>query len=86
MDIEWILKNYTEDKLDCEKLLFQASVDYSFTQEQFIDGCKELKRYTLEKVSLKQHLKILGEMSLIGIKSSIAGKKIREAIIESWHQ
>lgn len=83
MNIKWFPKNYIENESQCEFLLEKAEVKYAFTKEQFYEGCLELRKGRFEKDSLETHLDILGKMSLLGIRSSIAGVKIREAIIAS---
>jgi hypothetical protein len=84
-DIEWLQNNYFESIDECKKLIYKATELYVFTQEQFIEGCKEIKKGEFEKRSLWPHLKILGEMSVYGIKANIAGKKFRESLIESFN-
>jgi len=79
--IDWFVENYIEDKKQCEFLLKQAERKYCFTKEQFYEGCKEFRLWRDEKDSLETHIKLLGEMSLIGIKAYIAGIKLREALL-----
>ena len=83
MEIKWFTENYIEHESRCAFLLDTAEVQYAFTKEQLYEGCVELRKGRLEKESLETHLDLLGKMSLIGIKASIAGQKLREALLAS---
>ena len=82
--IDWFTENYFENKKQCEFLLKKAEIEYVYTIEQFYEACLELKKGSSEKDLLENHLKILGTMSFYGIKASIAGIKLREAIIDTY--
>ena len=83
MKINWFTENYIENRKLCEFLLEKAEIKYSFTREQFYEGCFELRKGKTDKDLLETHIKLLGELSLVGINASIAGAKIREALIDS---
>jgi hypothetical protein len=81
--IDWFVENYIENKEQCEFLLEQAEKKYSFTKKQFYEGCYLLRLGRFDKDLLETHIKLLGEMSNVGIKAAIAGAKLREAFLES---
>ena len=82
--IEWFTENYIETKEQCEFLLKQAERKYKFTKEQFYEGCKELRLFSLDKDLLETHLDLLGRMSNIGIHPRIAGIRLREALLNTF--
>jgi hypothetical protein len=83
MDIKWITENYIESQDECIDWLLQFEKDGCYTKEQLLEGCKELRKSETEKSSIFTHLKLLHEMGKVGINASIAGEKIREALLLS---
>jgi hypothetical protein len=81
--IDWFVENYIENKDQCEFLLEQAEIRYSLTKKMIYEGCVEIRKNKTEKDLLENHIKLLGEMSNVGIKAAIAGAKLREAFLES---
>ena len=82
--LQWFTQNYQQTKDECIKILTDAQKDYPFTLEQIQEGCIELRKINIkEKDHLPTHVRLLGELGNVGIKASIAGEKLREAILKS---
>lgn len=78
--INWFTENYIENKAQCEFLLEKGEIKYPLTKKYIYEGCYELRRGRTDKEALETHIKILGEMSQVGINASIAGAALREAM------
>jgi hypothetical protein len=82
--LNWFTDNYKQDKNECIAILTQAQKDYPFTIEDIKVGCTELRKIPLEDQDhLPTHIKILGELSNVGINANIAGEKLRESLLKS---
>ena len=82
--LNWFTANYTDTKSECHAILVNEQKDYPFTIDQIQEGCVELKKAPfVKKGHLATHIKLLGDLCNTGIKASVAGKKLREAIYES---
>ena len=79
--MKWVLENYIESESECLFLLSEYEKTSAYTINEYIDALKELRKLGTSKDSIATHLRILRELSYIGIDARIAGKKIREAIV-----
>jgi len=80
--LDWFDENYIENRKECAKAIIKGTIDYQFTPEQLKEGCEELKKIIIYKGSIWTHIKLIGDLCNIGISASIAGEKIREAILK----
>ena len=80
--LDWSDDKYIDDREDCAKMIIKATIDYPFTPEQLREGCAELKKTMIQDESLSTHIKLLGDLCNIGVSASIAGEKLREAILK----
>ncbi len=83
MDLKWFDDNYIENIEQINFLLEQAEIKSLFTKEQLFEGCKELRLGRMNKDLLETHIRLLSAMGDVGIKSQIAGIKLREAFLDS---
>lgn len=80
--LNWFDKNYTENRKECARLVIEGIRDYPIAPEQLKDGCTELKKTTIKDESLYTHIKLIGDLCNVGVSASVAGKKIRDAILK----
>lgn len=80
--LNWFDKNYSEPREECERLVIKGTIDYPFTPEQIKEKCSELKDTIIKNESLCNHIKLIGDLCNVGVSASIAGEKIREAILK----
>jgi hypothetical protein len=85
MDIEWVLENYIESESECLFWLNEYEKSGIYTKEEYIDGLKHLRHASIEcgfieKDLISTHLRILKELSNIGVNAEIAGKELRKAM------
>ena len=80
--LDWFDKNYIENREECARLVIKGTIDYPFTPEQLKEGCVELKKTMIQDESLFTHIKLIGDLCSIGVSASIAGEKIREALLK----
>ena len=84
--MEWFKCNYIESENQCLVLLDKYERKYNITRQEFYQGCMELRNGRYEKELIETHLRILGEICNYGVKASIAGAKMREALIETYNE
>ena len=77
--LSWFSSKYKQTEEECFQMLLQAQKDNIFTIDQIHDGCIELARGSIIEMDLPTHIRILAELCNKGVKSSVAGKKLREA-------
>ena len=76
--LDWFDDNYSESRDECAMLVLDAQRDYPITAKQLKNGCVELKKIMDE--SLYVHIKLIGDLSNVGISSNIAVESIRKAL------
>ncbi len=81
--IECISDYYFESENEIKDSIIQATKDYMYTDQEWIDGLLELNKAFTGLSSIHTHILLLGYMGTVGISSSVAGKSIRNAIIET---
>ena len=85
--IDGLKGKYIESQSQCIDTILQYEKDGCYDKKQLIQGCLELRKYETTRVSIATDLELLTSMSKIGVEATIAGQKIREAIIKtkkSW--
>ena len=77
---EFIEKNYIENFEDAKQLLIKAEIMYPATIIDIYGALKEIIKVYDCKTSLTDHLKLIGDLTIVGVNASIAGKKLGEAL------
>ncbi len=80
--LDWFDENYIEPRDECASLVIKGTKDYPFTPEELKEGCKELNDTIIKDESLWTHIKLLGDLCDLGVSASIAGERIRNAMIK----
>ena len=81
--IDWFTNNYIENYEQIAFLIDKGVKKYSFSYHEIYDGCVEFRKGRNDKDLLETHINLIGKMTAMGIKASIAGVKLREALLES---
>lgn len=84
--LDWFLENYIEDEEQCAFLLNTLEKSCAYTIDELYEGCFELRKWKTEKDYLAVHLKILGDLSMLGNKAETAGKVFAEIIKEIFNE
>ena len=79
--LNWFDENYIEDINECARIIIKATIDYPFTPKQLQEGCMGLKKTMAKDENLRTHIKLIGDLSNVGMSASIAAEQIREVIL-----
>jgi hypothetical protein len=81
-DLIWLSENYIEGPIECRNWILSFELTTESTQDAYLEALRKLRSVSFEKCSIFTHLKMIADLSRVGLNASQAGERMREILSE----